>query len=369
MFLMNSMLLVFPSAFSVNKISSLQSNVKEALEANGINCKNIFVEDSLVIADVDDAISAASVAKDLFGVEKVAVANRTGNKFNELVSALVDTGKKIIHRGDTFSVKVITKGTQYVGRDVEFATTASLMGELSGIDAKVVNENGSKLLYAYASRDTAYVCMFIDKGVGGLPTCSQNETVLCSVYDDLSALSCLLIIKNGFIPRIVLLKGEDNVRVAARNLDVIARKLGKKRLKIEMATVDIPSSDLRSLLMEKLSAIILAKLAAQYKIGFVALPLTASHPPRFVSELVQVVAKTAAPMLPLMFMDDLGSAAHVLGLDGLIDSSVTNFDQLYAKLKTVDINDIAVRAIESARSIDLEVGPNYLHDVIDSVTI
>ena len=375
----DDVLLVFPSAFTVNKISYLQSSIKNALEASNIKCKDMFVDGSLIIADVDDAVAAASIVADLFGVDKVAIAIKTSNKFNDLVFAIVDVGKKIIHDGETFAVRVDANKTEYVGRDVEFAATASLMGELSKLNVKAVNEQVcNKLLYAYVSQNSAYVCMFIDKGLNGLPLGSQNEQLLCSLHNNLSALSCLMIIKCGFNPKVVLLKtDEESFRESAKNLELIARRLGKKKMQLDIATADIANNGSQMLVREKLSSMILARLSARYNIRNIALPLsTTVFPSWFVSDIVSDVAKVAVPWLPLMFMsDELYSNADLLGLKdfitGIDSIRKTDFDaDKYAQvMKTINLQDIVDRAIKSIKTVDLEMGPNYLHDIIDLVTI
>jgi len=372
-------LLVFPSEFSLDKISNLQSSIRSALKASNITCNEIFFDDPLIVAEVDDTITAASILANLFGIEKVAIAKKASNKFHDLVAAIVDIGNKIIHDGETFAVKVVANKTEYVGRDVEFAATASLIAKLSKLNVKGVSDQiCNKLIYAYASERCAYVCMFVDKGLNGLPLGSQNQQLLCSLHNGLSTLSCLMVIKCGFNPKIVLLKtSEDNFRESAKHLELIAKRLGSKKIKLDIASVDIMRNDSQPLLIEKLSSMIMARLSITYSIKNIALPLsTAVFPSWFVSDIVADVAKVAVPWLPLMFMsDELYTNANSLGLKdpylGVGSVSKTSFDSdKYTQLlKTVNLQDIVARAIKSTKTIDLEIGPNYLHDVIDSITI
>jgi len=122
--------------------------------------------------------------------------------------------------------------------------------------------------------------------------------------------------------------------------------------------------------------VLLAKLSSQYNIKNIALPLsTAIFPAWFISDIVRDVAKVATPWLPLMFMsDELYTNAKTLGLKEAhlneIDStSRTSFDSdKYAQLmKTIDLEDVIGNALKSMKTIDLEVGPNYLHDILDSI--
>jgi len=372
----DNVVVILPSVFSANKISNLQSSIKNALEANNIRCRDIFLDDSLIIADVDDAVVASSVITDLFGIEKVAVANKASNQFSDLVAAIVDVGKKIIHPGESFAVKVDSNRTEYVGRDVEFAATASLIGELSKMNVKAASEQiCDKVIHAYASQSSAYVCIFSDKGLHGLALGSQNEQLLCSLHSSLSALSCLMIIKCGFDPKVVLLKtSEEEFRESAKNIELIAKRLGTKKMQLIVAHVDIAGNGSRPLVIEKVASMILGKLSAAYNIKNIALPLsTAVFPSWFISEVVSDVAKVALPWLPLMFMsDELYMNANALGLKdftvGTNGTSKANYDaDEYAQfVKTINLHDIVDRAMKSLQTVDLEIGPNYLNDIIDS---
>ena len=373
-----NILLVFPSTFSTNKIDDLKSTIKNALESHDLECNDIVLDNGLLLVDIKDAVTAASIVSDLFGVDKVAVANKTSSKFTELVAAIVDAGKKIIHEGETFAVKVTANNKDYVGRDVEFAATASLIGELSKLNIKAVDEQEcNKLIYVHLSKNSAYVCLFVDKGMNGLPLGSQNEQLLCSLHNSLSALSCLMAVKCGFNPKLVLLKiNEDNFREAAKHIELIAKKLGKKQIKLDIATFKISNNGSQLFAIEKLSSVLLAKLSSQYNIKNIALPLsTAIFPAWFISDIVRDVAKVATPWLPLMFMsDELYTNAKTLGLKDahlteIESTSRTSFDaDKYAQLmKTIDLEDIIGNALKSMKTIDLEVGPNYLHDILDSV--
>ncbi len=373
-------LVVFPSTFSIKKLSNLQSAIKNAIEENNIEHGEIFLDDSLIIVEVDDPVTVAPIVADLLGVDKVAVADRTGNKFNDIVAAIVNVGKKIINSGETFAVTVHADKTEYVGRDAEFAATAALIGELSRLNVKAVAQQlCDKLIHAHATQNSTYICMFIDKGLNGLPAGSQTDQLLCSLHDSLSTLSCLMAIKCGFVPKIVVLKTNNhNVKECAEHLELIAKRLGKKHIKLDITSFDISGNGSRPLVIEKLSSLILTNLSANCNIKNIALPLsTAIFPSWFVSEIVGDISKVAVPWLPLMFMsDELYMTAGALGMkDSAINAiqsiNGTNFDaDEYAQfMKAINLREIVDRSIKSMKTVDLEIGPNCLHDIIDSMTV
>ncbi|MGH9876440.1 MAG: hypothetical protein ACRD5H_02290 [Nitrososphaerales archaeon] len=73
--------------------------------------------------------------------------------------------------------------------------------------------------------------------------------------------------------------------------------------------------------------------------------------------------------------DELYITAGALGMkdsemQAIQGGNGRNFDaDEYAKfMKSINLGDIVDRSIKSIRTIDLEIGPNYLHDIIYSIT-
>lgn len=335
---------------------------------------------TLIIVNVDDPITVAPMTADLFGVNNMIVADQTSNKFSNIVAPLVTVGKKIINSGETFAVTVHADKTEYVGRDAEFAATAALIGELSRLNVKAVAQQlCDKLIYAHATQNSTYVCIFIDKGLNGLPTGSQTDQLLCSLHNSLSTLSCLMAIKCGFVPHIVVLNTNNhNVKECAEHLELFAKRVAKKHIKLDITSIDVAGNGSRPLVIEKLSSLILAKLCANYNIKNIALPLsTATVPSWFVSEIISDIGKVAVPWLPLMFMsDELYMAAGALGMKDYAVNAIqsingTNFDaDEYAQfMKAINLCDLVERSIKSMKTVDVEIGPNYLHDIIDSISL
>ena len=76
---------------------------------------------------------------------------------------------------------------------------SAIIEKKSNIEAKPgTEENYDKMIYTYLTKNNAYVCIFLDKGQGGIPYQSQDQTAICSLYDEISAVSCFETIKQGF---------------------------------------------------------------------------------------------------------------------------------------------------------------------------
>src|ERR687884_1674880 len=240
-------LIVFPSAFSANKMDELKSLISKKLQLSNIKVSKIVNEEACIAFEVTDVVEAAEITSEMFGIDKVAIAKRIENQFNDVVTEIVNTGKQIILPGEKFFVKVCTSNTtkklSYVGRDIEFASVGNLTAELSNIGVTAAkNECGAdKLILAYVGKDSAYVCLQIDKGLGGLPFGYQNEKLICGIHNILSLLSCMLAVKCGFIPELfILYSNEYDLKENAKMFGHIADKMAYKRHTIRLIHVDIP---------------------------------------------------------------------------------------------------------------------------------
>ncbi|MGH9876441.1 MAG: hypothetical protein ACRD5H_02295, partial [Nitrososphaerales archaeon] len=57
-------------------------------------------------------------------------------------------------------------------------------------------------------------------------------------------------------------------------LELIAKRLGKKHIKLDITSVDVAGNGSNRLVVEKLSSLVLAKLSVNYNIKNIALPLS-----------------------------------------------------------------------------------------------
>ena len=159
---------------------------------------------------------------------------------------------------------------------------------------------------------------------------------------------------------------------------MIVKRVGKKQIKLDITTIDVAGNGSQPLVIEKLSSLIRAKLSATYNINNIAVPLsTAIFPSWFVSEIVGNIAKVAIPWLPLMFMSD--ELYVIAGAMGMKDSAVKAIQNMndkrfdadeYAQfMKSINLHEIVDRSMKSMKTVDVEIGPNYLHGIIDSVKV
>ncbi|MGI0069690.1 MAG: thiamine biosynthesis protein, partial [Nitrosopumilaceae archaeon] len=205
-----TVLVVFPSIFSHNKINYLMKSISKILKIKNQTLNSIRRNGFVIVLEVVDPVLASSAIGSLFGVERIAIAREVRNNFDNVVSTIIKTSMNLLLKGEKFYIKVDGKTAGYLAKDLEVAATASLIEQAVDLQVKPGSESyHDRLLYTYLTESNAYVCIFVDKGLGGIPYNSQNAEILCCVYDELSAISCLQCIKMGFDIKIVVCYSSD----------------------------------------------------------------------------------------------------------------------------------------------------------------
>ncbi len=200
-----SYVVVFPTIFSKNKIPDLISNIKKILKIRKQDFKSVKRDGDVILVNSGDPVFASSAINLLFGIKKVAIARQVKNDFETVVSEITSIGGNLLLKGEKFLVKVEGSSKGFFTKDVEIAATSAIIEKKSKLEAKPgTEENYNKLLYTYLTKKNAYICIFIDKGHGGIPFNSLNQNTVCSVYDELSAIACYETIKQGYDTKIIV---------------------------------------------------------------------------------------------------------------------------------------------------------------------
>ncbi len=372
----NASVIVFPSIFAQNKINSLISNIKKILKIKNLKFQAIRKEDSIIVVNANDPVFTSSAINLLFGIERVAIAKQVENEFNTVVSAITKIGSNLLLKGDKFYVKIEGYSTGYLPKDLEIATTSSLIEKTTKLGAKPGTENNNdKVLYTFLTKKHAYVCIYTDKGLGGIPYNSQNEKIVCSIFDELSAISCLETIKQGYDVKIVIFY---NKKSELLNLVKILNKIIPRTLhsKIDLDFYQILiSSGTKNflLLVQTITEILItiAKLNKMKKISLSISPLIFPSP--FVDAIIKrVFEKNIIPHIPLAGLDDdILDNAKEIGL-GKFLPKIEKFGKMKFNLINTTINEakkIAKESEHTKKSISIEVGANNIHDILDSLEL
>ena len=370
-----TVVVVFPSLFSLNKISSLVTSIRTVLNAKNQSFNKIRKNDSVIIVDAKDPVFASSAIASLFGIEKIAIATEVENSFNSVVTAIVKVGSNLILTGERFYVKVEGQSTEYLPKDVELAATSALIEKTSDHQIKPGTESmHDKLIYTYLTKSYAYVCIFMDKAAGGIPPKCQDKTILCCIYDELSAVSCLQTIKMGFDVRIlVCYRNESELLNIVKMINQILPLLGQIKVKMNFCKLELKQSGSSNLLF-KITAIteILSLVAAKAKIDNVSIAISPLiFPASFIEyNASRLFQRGIFPWFPLCNADNsIFESAKEIGLGKYIPK-IENLCRLRFNDKNIAkgrLYGVSQKALRTLKTVTITLGPKNIHEIIDSL--
>ncbi len=370
-----TVIVVFPTIFSLNKIDYLISIISKILKMKSQSYGKIQQSDSVIIIDAKDPVIASSIIGNLFGIDRIAIATEVENSFEGVLSNIVKIGSNLLLKGEKFLTKVEGQTTQYMPKDLELAATSSLIEKTSHLQTKPGSETiYDKLLYTYLTKSHAYICIFIDKGNGGIPYNSHNEKILCCVHDEFSAISCLQIIKMGFEPKIlVCYQSEPDLLNIVKMINQILSHIIQDKVELQFCKLSVKSSGSSSILF-KVAAIteILTVLATKIKIERISVSVSSLiFPSWFIEYNAKVILKkNMMPWFPLLAVDNsIFENANELGLEKYMPR-IQNLCKL--KFKNINIQQDKIRkisqvAIKTRKIITIKTGTKNVHDIIDSI--
>ena len=367
-----SYVVVFPTIFSKNSIPTLIINIKKILTVQNQQFKLVKRDGDVILVDANDPVFASSAINLLFGIEKIAIARQASNDFEELVSEISSVGGKLLLRGEKFLVKVEGVSKGFVPKDVELAATSDIIEKRSSLGASPGTElNYDKLLYTYLTRKNAYICIFLDSGNGGIPFKSDIHDAVCCIYDELSAVSCYETIKQGFNPKIVVCyKKKSELIGLAKMVNRMLPRLLREDVVVEVLHIKTNSAGKDGYL--RLASLILQVMineAESCGIPRVSIPAsTMVFSAKIVDGMAERVFKSnKVPILPLNGLD-AGVFADLRELG--LERNTRKIAKLFSQNPSGAV-DFAKEpdAVKSRQKVSLKVGPNNVHDFLDSLDI
>jgi len=364
---------VFPSLFAVNKISLLMSNIKKILKINNQRYTKVSRDGNLILVDANDPVFASTTIGLLFGIKRIIIAKKIKNNFTTVVDEINKIGSNLLLKGERFYINVQGVPKGYVTKDVELSATSLLIENNRKIDAKPgTEEKHDKLLFTHITKSNAYVSIFTDKGLGGTVNNSQNEKIVCGIFDEFSALACLETIKQGFEVKIIVLYQKQSELI---NLVKILQKILPRTLQIRSEIEFYKITGLNSNLASKnfLFGEILSKIALREKISFVSLPIS---PLVFPSMLIKKLENK---------IFDLGLIPHIplsgIGFEIFDNAKEVGFEKYLTKIeKTLQtkivekydkkLSNKAISSImASKKTVSMKLGPNIIHEILDALEV
>jgi hypothetical protein len=120
----------------------------------------VVFEGPLLVCKVR-SLKTAKIA-DIPGINGIAAARQVSTGFSDVVGAIVAAGAKAIIPGEKFFVKaILTAKTEYVERDIEFASAGTLVEKLAKINVLPAKseQECDRLILAVVGKKAAYVCV------------------------------------------------------------------------------------------------------------------------------------------------------------------------------------------------------------------
>lgn len=367
-----SYVVVFPNDFSKNKIPHLINNIKKILKVKDQKFNFVKRDGDVILVDANDPVFSSSAINLLFGIKRVAIARQIKNDFDEIVSEISAIGGNLLLKGERFLVKVEGESKGFFTKDVELASTSSIIEKKSNIDAKPgTEEDYDKLLYTYLTKNNAYVCIFSDRGLGGIPIAEKNQNTICAIYDEISAVSCFETIKQGFNSKIIICyKQKSELMSLVKILNQIIPRLVKREIEIEFFHVKSSGSGIKSYLSFVNNVTeILINVSKENKINHVTVavsPLIFSLD--FIDKTIsRVFENNLIPILPITGIDEnLFEDAKEIGLEKNI-SKMQKLISLNSSQVTSFSSKVVNESLKSKKIISVKVGPNNVHDILDSL--
>ena len=368
-----NVVVVFPSLYSLNKIDYLVSSISMILKTKKLGFNKIRKNGSIIIIEANDPVFASSAIATLFGIEKIAIAKEVKNSFNAIVTSIVTVGATLLLRGERFYVKVDGMGTEFVPKDVELAATSALIEKTVNFQTKPGTESSyDKIIYTHITKSHAYVCIFIDKGGGGIPNKSQNQRVLCCIYDELSVIACLQTLKMGFDVKIlVCYSNEPDLLTTVKMLNQILPRFLQTKIELHFCKLDMKSTAKSILLKTAIITAILTSLAKRIRIDRISLAISPLIFPAWFLEYnaIRVFQKGIIPWFPLSGIDDsIFDTANEIGL-GKYVSKIENLCKMKFKkdIPKDKIDKISQISLRDIKTITITLGSKNIHDIIDSL--
>ncbi len=371
---------VEPTQFTSSRLDILKSNIKAVLDAPE-RC-SIKQDGNLLLLEVDEPVDVMYALTNVFGIRSIGIAEIADKKLDSIVDAIVGVGKHIIHSNERFHVEVLGSVNGLVARDVEFASTAALLSELSMLNIKPSSKGYDRLIRVYIADEYAYICRICKDGAGGLPV-GSNGYALCSVYDCISAVAAYVLAEHGFYPSIIVVydeeEGDGMLRRVAKKIEVIARMLPSRSIELRYTHYtpkgnDVYSSNkyhshykntlLTSLLLDRLVRVSdMGGKSNSNGSSIIALPLSSLHGIDFINSVMSKMSCRNV-IFPLMFSNYL-YYARIFGVEYVREmQDISNFTE------SVDdsyMDEYVEECINNMHRLEVKLSPNMVHDMIDGI--
>ena len=367
------LVVVFPSTFSQNKIKPIMTNIKKILKIQNQKFHKIRQDGDIIVVETNDPVFTSSTINSLFGIKGVAIAKQVPNNFKSIVNGISKVGENLFLKSERFLIQVEGSAKGFIAKDVEVAATSALIEKTAKKGVRPgTAEKHDKRLYVYLTKASAYICIYYDKGLGGIPNNSQNKKSICCVFDELSAVSCIETIKHGLDVKIIIcFTKESELLNLVKMVNQLIHRTVKSKIDLEFYKILVNKRSSHLLLIE-ITAELLTRIAKSTGIKRISLSLSPLiHPIDFLENIVmQVHKKNLIPYIPLSGLDDdVLVSAKEIGLEKYLPKI-----KKYGKSKFYDSNKskeeikkIVDKTVITKKIVSVRTGPNNVHEILDKI--
>jgi len=373
-----SYVVVFPTMFARGEIRQLIVNIKEILRIRGQPFASVKRDGDLILVHANDPVFAASAINLLFGIKRVAIARRTGVGFDELVSKITSIGGNLLLKGERFIVRVegTTKG--FTAKDAEIAVTSRIIEKTHLGAVPGTEERFDRELYTYLTKKNGYVCIFSDAGMWGVPKRprSGERRTACPIYDELSAISCVETVRQGYdVDIMIVYKKRQELLRLVKMINRLIPRLVREEVVLEFLQIEeggAPGGAKKYLAhMDAIMSIMMRRLSPGDRISLAVPP--AVFPDHVVDSYVRrAFGGGLIPLNPLAGVD--AGMYRIAGDMGFGESDLKRLERVaggnYAGASAGDDYDDTDDRYDDgaiAKTVTIRAGVNNVHDILDSL--
>ena len=362
--MIESLVVVFPSVFAKKNLLQLKKNIAIILKNQNQKFSKIAIDRDVIIVTLKDPVLGSSAINLLFGIDKIAIAKKTGIRLGEIVTDASKIWEKLILSQDKFYVKIEGKPIGYTASDIQLSITSRLVEKLYKSGAKPgTHRNHTKQLELFISKSNTYICIFTDTSFGGMPLESQKGMTVCGIYDSLSALDCLETIRQGFKVKVIVgYRTESEMIHQTKLLDKILPRMLNNNIIVQYYKIKYPDSATGKL--ESISKMIDIQIAMakSYHCDRISAPLNMALPVWFNDDMIEKIHKSKLyAHIPSFGLEGISHAGK-FGLEKYISAIQQSFEM---KFPSKRIKITYRKTYEKMQKIDIKIGPNNVHDILN----
>lgn len=408
----DQIIVIEPVIKSTESRDLIKESATILLESNDLALQSVSTEGYFVIlrlSDTSQSVNAINILKKLSGVTFIFVGNSVELDYDIIVDTVIVTYSNVLLNGETYYLLVRSTALAYEDGestvkkfDLEFHIQSELFAKSGRFKRSENDREADVIIYILLGNNQCYISKLAFKGKDVIPLNFLRDNVLCPIFDNISLISFLSILKSGYNPVPFFFYLEK--RSMKKMLKVFETLISDYSIiSIDIYTLSLDEyisklvqhsdggDDNRETIIEKskrylwlifLKTVINNLDETILHFSKVSLPLTPyAHPSWFIKEVITIFERSKKVTLtPLIFNysnHELEIQISRLAKLGLVpelgvDNLKQKVDELYIEDLEILIKEIAIAhnhplSSKYLKKYTLRVGEDYLFDIFDSI--